>query len=257
MNVQVLVHGKTVQQISHNGNTYIEAHDGSEYSIRIQNSSAARKLCVISVDGVNVITGQPAQECDIVNGYIVNGFSSIEIKGFRTDVNNVGAFKFCKKANGYCNEKGLKGNNGVIGVRVYDEMARPLVFKGPACPPDIFENAPKITHPPYIPPPTWIDPHLPTITCLSNVKRGISNATYSTCCSSSVPDFSAATTWGQKISDSVTYVDFEVDSCKYVDYIIYYDTRNNLEKAGVKTRKEKQMPKAFGAFATPPKGWRG
>ena len=125
--VEVLVNNSPVRQHNHNGNTYIEARAGTEYSIKIKNSDHNRKLVVITVDGVNVITGEPQPE-SIGQGYIVRAYDSLDIKGFRKDMSSVGAFKFCKSGGSYCNEKGLKGNNGVIGVRIYDEKVVPLIY---------------------------------------------------------------------------------------------------------------------------------
>lgn len=126
--VEITVNGKPIKQYSHKGNTYIEAKIGTEYNIRIKNDSHRRKLAVVTVDGLNVITGQPHSANDIGEGYIVGAYDSFDIKGFRKDMNSVGAFKFCQSGKSYCNEQGLKGNNGVIGVRIYDQKVNEIVF---------------------------------------------------------------------------------------------------------------------------------
>ena len=90
--VEIKVNGKSVRQYNQDGNTYIEARAGTEYSIKINNNSWERKMAVITVDGVNVISGQP-QSSDIGEGYIINARNSIDIKGFRKDSSSVGAFK--------------------------------------------------------------------------------------------------------------------------------------------------------------------
>ena len=73
------------------------------------------------------------------------------------------------------------------------------------------------------------------------------------------PDFNAATTWGQKLQDSVTNTTFEKASAyPMAEFNIYYDIRQNLEKIGISFEQPKQVafPKAFPVgFATPPKGW--
>ena len=118
--VEISVNGKPVKQYTHQNNIYIEARAGTEYTIKVKNDAYQRKLAVITVDGLNVITGKP-QVDGIGQGYIVGSRDAITIRGFRQDMETVGAFKFCKKSGAYCNEQGLKGNNGVIGVRIYDE----------------------------------------------------------------------------------------------------------------------------------------
>lgn len=272
----ILVNGRPVKQYTHQGNTYIEARAGTEYSIKVRNHEWSRKLVVITVDGLNVITGQP-QADDVGQGYIVNACDAIDIKGFRKDTNSVGAFKFCKKSGSYCNEKGLKGNNGVIGVRVYGEdISKNLVnflkkFES-------FDSKPQKT--PFMPhtisyrsAPEYKS--LPDNDNTTYYKGSICNASNDTlnlstspsdidikCCMSSntsTPDFDLGTTWGKKINDSVVYTDFEVDKTQVSEHIIYYDTRENLELIGICFKQEKQvsLPKAFGAFAQPPKGWNG
>ena len=70
--VEVLVNGKTVRQYQHGAATYIEARAGTEYSIKIKNDTYCRKLAVITVDGLNVITGtiQPDDICGVTCGHL-------------------------------------------------------------------------------------------------------------------------------------------------------------------------------------------
>ncbi len=245
--VEVLVNGRTVKQYQHTtSETYIEARAGTEYSIKIKNNAYCRKLAVITVDGLNVITGE-IQPDGVGRGYIVPARDSIEIRGFRKDTDSVGAFKFCKKGNSYCNEKGLKGNNGVIGVRMYGEITQQVVYKS------YHWYSSSLTSTDG----RGIDPVDSTAGSVNDgVTRGMK------CCytSSVRNDFDLGTTWGKKIDDAVTYVDFEVDANHHEDHIIYYDTRENLEKIGISFKKETQVashPKAFGAFAKPPANWKG
>ncbi len=256
--VEIKVNGKSVKQYRQEGNTYIEARAGTEYSIKINNDSWGRKLAVITVDGVNVISGQPQDE-GVGEGYIVNARNSIEIKGFRKDTSTVGAFKFCKKGNSYCNEKGLRGNNGVIGIRIYAEKSLPIMFRSI----NTYDNNDVYGHkdtsgiPPYT--------GRPDIYCKSIMDSSLStmksNDPVQCCYTSSIntPYFDMGTTWGQKIDDSVKTVEFEHETYVHAEHIIYYDTRENLEKIGICFKEEKQVafPKAFGAFAQPPKGWKG
>jgi len=247
--VEVLVNGKTVRQYQHGAATYIEARAGTEYSIKIKNDTYCRKLAVITVDGLNVITGT-IQPDDIGQGYILNARGSLDIKGFRKDTDTVGAFKFCKQGSSYCNEKGLKGNNGVIGVRLYDEKVREVLYR-------TTWNGLKSSGSESVPG-TWYSSSSPIDMSMKSL-RDIGARDIKCCYASSVsPDFDLGTTWGTKINDSVTYVDFEANKSDYTDHIIYYDTKANLEKIGICFKETTQVyPKAFGAFATPPKGWRG
>ena len=249
--VEVLVNGKPVRQYVHNGNTYIEARAGTEYSIKIKNSGYNRKLAVITVDGINVITGEPQPE-SIGQGYIVRAYDSLDIKGFRKDMSSVGAFKFCSKGKSYCNDQGLAGNNGVIGVRIYDEkIVPPQIYYRSTIPitrsihsKGMFDNN--------------------DLMCKSSFGSASnntmdSNITCSYSSNTSSPDFDLGTTWGKKIDDNVVNVEFDAVESSAETCTIYYDTKENLEGIGIVFKKEKEVnfPKAFGAFAKPPKGWKG
>lgn len=267
--VEIMVNGKPVKQYNHDGNTYVEARNGTEYSVKIRNNSYGRKLAVITVDGLNVITGEP-QGNDIGRGYIVDSYSAITIKGFRKDMESVGAFKFCRKDKSYCNKQGLEGNNGVIGVRIYKEKAKPILYctltsTSPMWPP-LGSNHPDITYKGSFNSP-FLDAS-PSLTCkeIDNSLRGgtlnCDTACYaSNVCSTSnaTPDFDIGTTWGKEHHDAVREEEFDPVSYGYDEHIIYYDTKRNLKDIGIVFEKVTYIshPKAFGNFAKPPKGWRG
>ena len=244
--LQVCVNGKPVKQYRHQGKVFIEARDGTEYTLRIRNNSFLRRLAVTTIDGINAVSGDP-QGNEVGRGYIIPASSSIEIKGFRQDLNSVGTFKFCNKDRSYGNSQGAGGNNGVIGVRMYDEKQKPMEYSWTCTSSNSLPNILR----------GFGDNPLkdPVITCSSF------------CCDSgkvpnqkSTPDFSLGTTWGEKVNDRVVLTDFEYESYFSEECILYYDTRKNLESIGISFKEEKQVnafPQAFGGFAKPPKNWHG
>lgn len=125
--VEILVNGKPVKKYSHDGKTYIQANKGSEYSIKIKNDSYQRRMFVVSVDGINVVNGKPAGSTPF--GYVLNGYSSYEVAGFRTSNDEVHPFKFNDKQKSYAAKSEETGgdisNCGVIGVQVYEEKEKP------------------------------------------------------------------------------------------------------------------------------------
>lgn len=243
--VDIKVNGKSVDQYEHNDCTFIEAREGTEYSISVRNNSYKRKLAIVTVDGLNVITGEP-QGNDNKNGYVINAHDVLEIKGFRQDMNSVGTFKFCKKGASYCNEKGLKGNNGVIGVRVYDEKSAAFLYSS-------WNSSSNSPFGDYICADRQTKSNDP-----ATVYRSSVSTSFVTVSTQDDDSFDIGTTWGKKVKDSAVEVSFEPE-VDFDETIIYYDTRINLEKMGINFKKEKQisMPKAFGNFAKPPKGWNG
>jgi hypothetical protein len=266
--VEILVNGKPIKQYQHEGKSFIEARINTEYAIKVKNSSCVRKLAVITVDGLNVITGQPHTDNGVGEGYVINAYDAIEIRGFRKDMGSVGAFKFCQACHSYCNEKGLKGNNGVIGVRIYDEKINYTVYRTDYWRDNLGDIYPVKNIPNY-PQTPYTSPNYQKITYTDNIIYCSNPSNCSTSCSNNVlrrmsvstsaPNFDVGTTWGKEIADRVINTEFDVNKKCYTDHVIYYDVKKNLEKIGIKFIKEKEVfyPKAFGIFATPPKGWCG
>jgi hypothetical protein len=121
--LNITVNGSRCKQYSHQGKTFIEAKQGSEYVIEVKNNHWKRVLAVGSVDGLNVLTGKTANEAD--SGYIIGAYSSEKIKGFRFSDDEWALFKFGYKFNGntyaQSKEDGSEKNCGVIGVRFFYE----------------------------------------------------------------------------------------------------------------------------------------
>jgi hypothetical protein len=132
--LDVLVNGRPVAEHHKDGKVFVESREGTEYTLRLRNNSWKRILAIFSVDGIEVIKGKAAVESD--NGYVLDAFSSVEIKGYRIDETKVAAFRFTNTNQSYSNLVGAATvnpstgqveykrdtkNNGVIGVRVYEE----------------------------------------------------------------------------------------------------------------------------------------
>lgn len=263
----VLVGNHPIPSVTKDGKTYVEARFGTEYSLKIRNNNYYRIEAVVSVDGVDVISGKPATH--EARGYIVDAYKTIEIKGFRSDMNTVGAFKFTKKKKAYAKQAtGTTQNVGVIAVACFAERikyaANNITW--------VIDNSNNDwwNKPIKSPVPSW--PNDYTWTCYNSnsfncsapkgdtggVLRRMSAEPVSMSYSSA-PDFSAGTTWGTKMQDSVTEVSFErASSVPFAEPTIYYDTRKSLEKAGISFEQSKAVaaPQAFPrAFASPPPGW--
>ena len=249
--LRILINGKPAQEFDHNDQSYIEGRIGTEYTLQIRNHSHTRVLAVPSVDGINVLDGKPAIENG--PGYIINGNDSMEIKGFRKDMNTVGAFKFCQKSKSYCNEAGLPGNNGVIGVKIFEE--KPLYFKTvDICNPADYWRDIKSTQDTSVPS-KWDVTYRNTSDVCDNSPVNV----YTSCCRSIKSEpLSIGTTWGQEKQSEVVSAEFDRGE-QLAELIIYYASMTGLKELGVPVKKQQKivLPKAFNAFATPPKNWKG
>lgn len=285
IDVDVRVNDKTVRLYPHRNRLFLEAKNGSEYTIKIRNNEYTRVLAVVTVDGINVINEQAGGASKA--GYIINGWSSVEIKGFRTSNDHVNAFKFSTKSKSYAAKseqtKGDTTNCGVIGVQIFAEKEKPtppiriierIIEKEPYRPP--FK--------PYVWPVVDPEPFHPwKVTYTSNTlgdtggaqlrgncgSRGlgasnsIQNATLFNSCSDlgtlTVSDWASSereTTKGafdmgtefsnKEINDSVTEVEFETGEL-LTTFTIYYASKEALLDMGVPIKKENNIsfPQAF------------
>jgi hypothetical protein len=111
--------GASLPTFSAGSRSYVMGHDGQRYSIRIENQTGARFEAVATVDGLDVIDGQPGSFEK--RGYLVNPWSTVEIDGFRQSEEEVAAFRFGRVRDSYAARRGNDRNVGVIGVAVFQE----------------------------------------------------------------------------------------------------------------------------------------
>lgn len=123
--INILVNGSRCKQYNHNGKVFVEAKQGSEYSIEIKNNAWKRILAVCSVDGLDILNGKPAVENGA--GYVISGLNSSKFDGFRVSDEKVAKFVFDYKGSSYAASKGdgSERNVGVVGIRLFEEKFVP------------------------------------------------------------------------------------------------------------------------------------
>ena len=135
---------------------FVAGERGARYSLRIANRTNGRVLVVLSVDGVNIISGDTAGYDG--RGYILAPYETYDIAGWRKSETEVAAFSFTALAQSYAAETGRPGNVGVIGMAVFRERPRPTitplaVAPAPAPPPPPIARSAPIAPPSNIAPP--------------------------------------------------------------------------------------------------------
>jgi hypothetical protein len=116
LDLQILVKGKPITKYwDQHGNTFVEGRRGSDYVIRLTNNNWHKVKAVVSVDGVNVLTGDQVWE----KGYVVLANSYTDIPGWRIDATKASKFIFADLKDGYAQNG---GNAGVIGAMVFAEQ---------------------------------------------------------------------------------------------------------------------------------------
>ena len=101
------------------GRAYVVGQPGDEYRIKLRNRTGEDFLAVVSVDGVNVVSGQTA---DIdQGGYVVSAGSTTDVKGWRKSLERTAAFYFTNLGDSYAARTDRPDNVGVIGVALFRE----------------------------------------------------------------------------------------------------------------------------------------
>ena len=114
------------------GASYVAGRPGDRYAIRLVNRSPGRLLVVLSVDGVNAVSGETAAVGQ--TGYVLAPYGSAEITGWRKSDAEAAAFYFTSLPDSYAARTDRPGNVGVIGAAVFRERAPlppPPVRTGP------------------------------------------------------------------------------------------------------------------------------
>ncbi|HEY5850388.1 MAG TPA: hypothetical protein VIT62_06440 [Lysobacter sp.] len=111
--------GQWLPPVVHRGQRWIAGTPGHRYSVRLANTTGRRVLVVLSVDGVNAISGQTAQPSQ--TGYVLAPWQTMEIEGWRKSLDQVAQFVFTDLPDSYAARTGRPDNVGVIGVAVFEE----------------------------------------------------------------------------------------------------------------------------------------
>ncbi len=116
---------RTLPIHQHNGRYYVVGKPGNEYQIRVANRSRQEILSVVSVDGVNAVSGETANWAQ--TGYVLGNYQAFDIRGWRKSMDRIAAFYFTEHQNSYAARTGRPNNVGVIGVAVFQKKYEPPV----------------------------------------------------------------------------------------------------------------------------------
>lgn len=252
--------GNPLESHMHEGSLYVAGEMGQEYQVVLKNLTHKKVLAVVTVDGKNVVTGEPGDWND--KGYVLSPYQRMEVKGWRTSLENVVTFKVGRKEDSYASVQGDSENHGVIGIAVFEPReARgygvnpwPLVIGGPKG--DGYHKP--LGYTPYIEH-FWVSNmgsgpdygafgvHTSNIEC-SNMTLGTSTDVNH--CSS------VGTQWGKEMRNVAVEGSFEKKS-KTPSQILsfFYDTKESLISRGI-WKSSPKRPNPFPGnhrFCSPPK----
>ncbi len=115
--------GKRLAVYWHEGRAYVVGKPGNEYQVSVRNRLREDVLSVVSVDGVNVVSGETAHPSQ--TGYVLSPYRGYDILGWRKSLAETAAFYFTALPDSYAARTGRPDNVGVIGVAVYRRKQAP------------------------------------------------------------------------------------------------------------------------------------
>jgi len=223
------------------GKAYVVGKPGNEYSVSVRNQSGDDLLAVMSVDGVNVLSGETATAKQ--GGYVVSTSESLDVKGWRKSLDRTAAFYFTSLGDSYASRTGRPDNVGVIGVALYQRQRTqppPMAF-------DKLEEAPRAKDSAGYG--NRSERSDPAPAQEGAAKRAAPSASLQ-------PGAPLGTGHGRQEESQARYVDFQRATSYPVETVtIYYDSYRNLVARGILEQPvARRDPQAFPGFAPDP--WR-
>ncbi|MCA3213781.1 MAG: hypothetical protein ING50_16620 [Burkholderiales bacterium] len=128
--------GERLPSYPHGGRDYVIGTPGDRYAIELANRTAARVLAVVSVDGINAVTGETALWAQVGTqaGYVFAPWQRWQITGWRKSHTQVAAFEFTSLSRSYAARTGRPMDVGVIGVALFRERVHAQIIQPHARP---------------------------------------------------------------------------------------------------------------------------
>lgn len=121
--------GQTLPEYPWRGQYWVPGVPGHRYAVRMTNTTGQRVLVVLSVDGVNAVSGQTAAPDQA--GYVLGPWETAEIAGWRKSLNDIAQFVFTDLPDSYAARTGRPDNVGVVGIAVFREKPQSPVYRAP------------------------------------------------------------------------------------------------------------------------------
>ena len=230
--------GRPLRVWRHDGRLFVAGRPGARYSLKVANNTDGRVLVVMSVDGVNILTGETANYDQ--RGYIFDAHESYAVNGWRKSDTEVAAFTFAALPQSYAARTGRPADVGVIGMAVFNERAP---VQEPSDEPDQAANdadtARRFEPPPPAPSPEGFaaptaEPSPPPSAQSAPSARAETFGSSAAAVTAERRDDKLGTAHGARERSVITEVEFEraTDYPQFVSQI-EYDSYDNLVASGV------------------------
>ena len=129
VDVRVLVNGRVSPLYTAPGRydrSYFQAFRGQNYSLLLHNNSDRRIGVLISVDGLNVVSGERSGLSRNEAMYVLDPYEETTINGWRTSLDEVRRFVFVNEERSYAERTGqANGDMGWVRVLAFREQRSP------------------------------------------------------------------------------------------------------------------------------------
>ena len=222
--VDVSIHDRTenrrLQVYWHDGKPWVVGKPGNEYQITIRNRVPDPVMAVMSVDGVNIVSGETARPDQ--TGYVLAAHRSFDIAGWRKNTAQTAAFYFTQLPDSYAARTGRPDDVGVIGVALF--RRKPADPPATIAPPSAssYESRPQPFNGPMSR--SEAQSHADSAAAGSTARAPLSRQA----------EEKIGTGHGRIEESRVSYTNFERATQSPVEVVaIYYDSYRNLVARGV------------------------
>ncbi|HXF79268.1 MAG TPA: hypothetical protein VN598_10430 [Usitatibacter sp.] len=233
--------GRNLPVFWKDGRAYVVGRPGAEYQVAVRNRQGEEVLAVVSVDGLNVMTGETANPRQ--SGYVLSQWGRVDVRGWRKSLDEVAAFYFTSLGDSYAARTDRPGNVGVIGVALFRRKPEPVAV------PD--------TVAPYPPAAPYEKDSRSRAESANSAEAGAVPRLQEPKRAMPAPSAPLGTGHGRREESRVRWVDFERATEEPAETVaIYYDSYRNLVAMGVlQAQPSPREPNPFpAAFAPDP--WR-
>ena len=193
---------------------YFQASRGRNYGIRLTNQTAERVGVLLTVDGLNVISGSLTSQSRHEPMYVLDPYESTVIQGWRSSLDEVRKFVFVDEQRSYAERTGQgNGDLGWIRVTTFREAGAPLAYKPQTRrDQDEFQQREESKAPQSAPMPP---------------QEGLQSGPMSN------NDAAPGTGWGDRRVDTVTETDFRPVSQASDRFVLRYEYASGLRALGI------------------------
>lgn len=222
--VQILVDGRPLEEYYARGKSYVEAIEGAEYEVRVQNPLPFRVAVALSVDGLNTIDARRTTAWN-ASKWVIEPYGTIDITGWQMSSQRARRFYFTSERDSYAARLGQPSNLGVVSAVFFRErrpIPVPVTPPPPPRPHPIYEEDSRRENRSEAPSPgsSTADSAKPRVGQIAPVPD----------------DDYAATGIGRSVHNDVRWIDMELESRPAAELMIRYEYYPALVRLGIVPR---------------------